>query len=226
VVGLNIPDDFLFYLSAHESCSERIFASAKGLTAKDIEISADPEIALVKKMVYSVQMEVHRMKGFVRLQPLGTHVLYGYLRPRHRIGGHICRHLAGRNPGIIVVLGNQRESWISLFIDGKTINNHGGGLAMSLEEIKSALNCSASHPPSSNFISSNCPSSNCPSQDNQENQQDVETIWKTYYASQYCKERRNIKAFHRRMPKGALKSAGSTMEKNNNGVTLDDFCRE
>jgi hypothetical protein len=48
-------------------------------------------------------------------------------------------------------------------------------------------------------------------------------MWKAYYASQYCRERKDIEAFHRRMPKKALDSAGLTVESNKNGATLDDF---
>ncbi len=80
------------------------------------------------------------------------------------------------------------------------INQHGGSLARSLEEIKSALNCSGD-----------------------QDREDVAAVWEAYYASQYCPERRNIVAFHRRMPKEALASAGLKLERNKNGVTLDDF---
>jgi hypothetical protein len=68
VVGLRVPENFLFYLSAHESCTERLLARALDLTAKDVEISPDPEIVRVRKMVNSVRMEIHRMLGFVRLK--------------------------------------------------------------------------------------------------------------------------------------------------------------
>jgi hypothetical protein len=84
VVGLRVPDNFLFYLSAHEGCTERLLARASDLTAEGVEISPDPEIVRVRKMVNSVRMEIHRMMGFVRLRPLSAHhVLYGYLKPRH-----------------------------------------------------------------------------------------------------------------------------------------------
>lgn len=200
---MRIPVNFLFYLSAHESCTKRLLARASDLTAEDVEISPDPEIVRVRKMVNSVRMEIHRMLGFARLKPLGARVLCGYLKPRHRIGGYIAERFAGRNPGIIVVLGNGSESWISLLLDGKIINHHSGSIARSLEEIKSTLNYSALN--------------------GSKDREDVEAVWKTYYASQYCRERRNIKAFHRRMPGKALDSAGLTLETNKNGVTLDDF---
>ncbi len=200
---MRTPKNFLFYLSAHEGCTKRLLVRAKDLTADDIEISADTDIVRIRKMVNSVRMEIHRMKGFVRLNPLGEQVLYGYLRPRHRIGDHIAEHLARRNPGTIVVLGNPNESWVSLFIDGKIINRHEGEISRTLEEIKSAANC--------------------PSLSREASEKSIEEVWEAYYASQHCPERRNISAFHRRMPRKALDSAGLRLEKNKNGTTLDDF---
>jgi probable DNA metabolism protein len=197
---LNVPENFLFYLSIHESCTEKLLAKAKNLTAEDLEISPDHEIVRMRKMVYSVRMEIHRMKGFVRLKPLGAHVLYGYLKPRHKIGGYVAERFARRSPGVIVILGHSRESWISIFLDGKMISQHGGSLAKSLEEIKSALSCSGDR-----------------------DREDAAAVWEAYYASQYCSERKNIAAFHRRMPMKALSSAGLKPERNKNGVTLDDF---
>ncbi len=197
---MNVPENFLFYLSAHERCTEKLLAKAKDLTAGTLETSPKAEIVRMRKMVYSVRTEVHRMKGFVRLKPLGAHVLYGYLKPRHKIGGYITERFARRSPGVIVVLGHSSESWISILLDGKIISQHGGSLDKSLEEIKSALNCS-----------------------DESNREDVAAVWETYYASQYCPERRNITAFHRRMPKEALASAGLKLERNKNGATLDDF---
>ncbi len=197
---MNVPENFLFYLSAHERCTENLLARAKDLTAEDLETSPKAEIVRMRKMVYSVRTEVHRMKGFVRLKPLGAHVLYGFLKPRHKIGGYVTERFARRSPGVIVVLGHSSESWISILLDGKIISQHGGSLAMSLEEIKSALNYS-----------------------DDRDKEDIAAVWETYYASQYCPQRRNIAAFHRRMPKEALASTGLKPERNKNGATLDDF---
>jgi hypothetical protein len=200
VVGLKVPENFMFYLSAHEQCTKKLLAKAKDLTAVELEISPEPEIVRMRKMVYGVRTEVHRMRGFVRLKPLGSHVLYGYLKPRHKIGSYIAERFARKNPGVIIVLGHSSESWISLYIDdgGRMFSEHDEGLIESLEKIKSALGCF----------------NDC---------EDAEDIWNVYYQSQYCAERRNIEAFHRRMPKKALASAGSVIEQNKNRKTLGDF---
>ena len=142
MAGLKIPDNFLYYLSLHEDCNERLLARAGNLTPEDVEVCIHPEVARIKKMVYAVLGEAHRMKAFVRLQPLGARVLYGFFKPRHRIGEHICDTLARRNAGIIVVLGNGSESWISLCREGRIWRDHSGGMAITLEKLKAALHCS------------------------------------------------------------------------------------
>ena len=79
------------------------------------------------------------MLAFVRLKALGSQVLYGYLKPRHRIGEHVCDYFARRAPGIIVVLGNGSESWISLCRGDRIMRDHGKGMAETLERLRSAL---------------------------------------------------------------------------------------
>ena len=195
---MRIPENFLYYLSMHESCSEPQQCRAEKLTVEDVELSLDPEVVGIRKMIRSVLAEVHRMRAFVRLMPLGDQVLYGYLKPRHETGGDICRFFARRSPFTIIVLGNSLESWISLCADGRLLQGNNGSLEQTLEEINSVFG-------------------------GVEKDRDLEEMWKVYYSSQYSPERRNIKAFHRRMPRDALDRAGLELEQNVNGLTLSDF---
>jgi probable DNA metabolism protein len=198
VAGLKIPDNFLYYLSLHEDCNERLHARAEDLTAGDLEVSLHPEAARIKRMVYAVMGEAHRMKAFVRLSSLGTSVLYGFFKPRHKIGEQICDHFARRNPGIIIVLGNGSESWISIFREGRIWQDHGQGLSESLERLKSALRCS-------------------------EDESNVEGLWQIYYDSQYCPERKKPAAFRRQMPRRDQEAAGLRLVQNRKNATLDGF---
>jgi len=154
-------------------------------------------------MVYAVLGEIHRMKAFVRLKSLGPQVLYGYLKPRHRIGGHISDHFARRNPWIIVVLGNSSESWTSLCREDRIMHYHGKGTGETLERLRSALDCPADGPNADNSS--------------------VDGLWQVYYDSQYCPERKNLLAFRQRMPKRDQNAAGLRQIQNEKGVTLDDF---
>ena len=71
MVSLRIPENFLYYLSMHESCSEPQLCRAEKLTAEDVELSMDLEVVGIRKMIRSVLAEVYRMRAFVRLKPLG-----------------------------------------------------------------------------------------------------------------------------------------------------------
>ena len=198
MVQLRIPENFLYYLSLHKDCKESHLIAAKGLTALDLEVSSCPKAASQRKMVYAVLGEIHRMKAFVRLKVIGNKILCGYLKPRNKIGGHTSEHFARRNPGIIVVLGNGQESWTTLCLDDKVLRDHGGGMAETLERLKSALG--------SSDIDLN-----------------MDSLWQVYYDSQYCPERKNLTTFRQRMPKRDQNAAGLRLIQNKKGVSLDDF---
>lgn len=195
---MRIPENFLYFLSMHESCSEPQLCRAEKLTAEDVELSMDLEVVGIRKMIRIVLAEVYRMRAFVRLKPLDDRVLYGYLKPRHKTGSDICRFFARRSPYTMIVLGNSLESWVSLCASGHVLQGNSGSLEQTLEEISDALG-------------------------RVEKDRDLEEVWKVYYSSQYSPERKNIKAFHRRMPQNVLNRAGLELEQNVNGSTLSDF---
>lgn len=195
---MRVPDNFLYYLSLHTDCSERLLARAGDFTALDLETLPGADARRLRKMVFEVVAETHRMKAFVRLKPQGCHVLYGYLKPKNRIANRVCDHFARRNPGTIIVLGNGRESWISLLCDGRIMREHGSGMTETLEHLASALHDSGKV-------------------------RDVESIWKTYYDSQYCPERKNLRVFRQRMPRKDQDSAGLRLQESKENVTLEDF---
>ena len=197
---MKIPDNFLFYLSMHRECNERLLIRAKEIPAKDLEVSLDRDDIRTKKMVRDVLGEVHRMKAFVRLSTYGGLVLFGYLKPRHRIAEHICDHLARRNAGIIVVLGNGSESWACLCRGNWIWRDYGTGLTQTLERLKAALPPEVCKPGP-----------------------DPEALWQAYYDSQYCPERKNLLAYHKNMPRRDQEAAGLRLVQNKKNATLDDF---
>jgi probable DNA metabolism protein len=205
---MRVPEDFHYYLSMHLDCNERLLARAKRFTPNDLEISADPEAVRLRKMIYAVTGEVHRMLAFVRLKPLGSQVLYGYLKPRHRIGGHVCDHFARRTPGMIAVLGNGRESWISLCREGRIMRDHGQGMNETLERLSSSLDCPADGPDAGNPDMGDL---------------NVDDLWQVYYDSQYCPEKKNLPLFHQRMPRRDQEAAGLRLVQNKKEITLEDF---
>lgn len=195
---MRIPENFLYYLSMHRGCSEQLLHRAERLTPEDIELSPDSEVVRVRKMINSVLADIYRMRAFVRLKPLGNKILYGYLKPRHKTGSDICRYFALRSPYTIIVLGNSLESWVSLYAKEILSSSNGMAMEQTLEELGGVLSSA-------------------------ERDNDIEAIWKVYYSSQYSPERRNLRAFHRRMPRTTLGSACLEVEQNKNGLTLEDF---
>jgi hypothetical protein len=153
------------------------------------------------------------MLAFVRLKPLGSQVLYGYLKPRHRIGGYVCDHFARRTPGMIVVLGNGSESWTALFQQGRIMRDHGEGMTKTLARLRSALDC----PEDGRDVDN-------PDLDNPNaGDFNVDDLWQVYYDSQYCPERKNLGAFHSRMPRRDQEAAGLRLVQNRKEITLEDF---
>jgi probable DNA metabolism protein len=205
---MRVPEDYHYYLSRHLDCNERLLARARGFTPKDLEISTDPDAIRLRKMVSAVMGEVHRMLAFVRLKPLGSQILYGYLKPRHRIGEHVSEHFARRAPGIIIVLGNGSESWISLCREGRIMRDHGQGMADTLERLRQALGLPEEDTDAYNSSISDL---------------NLDDLWQVYYDSQYCPEKKNLAVFHQRMPRRDQDAAGLRMVQNKKEVTLDDF---
>ena len=199
---MKIPDDFLFYLSMHRECNERLLVRAKEIRAEELEVSLERDDIRIKKMVRDVLGEVHRMKAFVRLSTCCDLVLFGYLKSRHRIAELICDHLARRNAGIIVVLGNGSESWACLYRGSRIWRDHGTGLTQTLERLKAAL-------PDDAVTCKPGP--------------DPEALWQAYYDSQYCPERKNLLAYHKNMPRRDQDAAGLRLVQNKKNATLDDF---
>jgi probable DNA metabolism protein len=197
---MRVPENFLFYLSLHENCTQRHLHRAMHLSPMELEISCNPEMRRLKQMVYAVMNEMHKQEAFVRLKPLGPCALYGHLKPRHRIGAHICDHFSRRNPGVMILLGNSRESWIALLWEGKILHGHGDCLQHILNRLRSGMPERSSG--------------------------SAEAIWKVYYGSQYCSERKNLALFRSRMPKRCLKSMGTDLEQSQCHTSLSDFIND
>lgn len=128
----------VFYLKMHRECSERLLFRARMIEEEKIrlELSMDRDDLHIRRMIREVMAEIHRMKAFVRLSMPTEGVLCGYLKPRHRIGEQICDHLARRNEGMMIVLGDGNRSWIALHRDGQIHRARGPGVNESLRRIQ------------------------------------------------------------------------------------------
>jgi len=188
--------NILKYLTCHSACTASIYNFATRLSAADIENARDQKTSSVRSMISAVRLEIHRMRGYVRLAPLGDMVLYGYMKPKHQIGEIVSNIMAHRYPNTIIVLGNSNRSWISLYSSEGVSYMPGGPLERVVAKLKELTNRDVKDVP-------------------------IQNVWDTYYKSQYRPERRNLKYFHKNMTLTSMRSTRSITESNKGGTTLD-----
>ena len=194
---MHAPKEFLRYLALNKDCNISVMNRASILSYEELDVSTDKENIRIKKMVNSVLAEIHLMRGFVRLKPVGERILYGYLKPQHDIGEIVCYFLSKRFPNTVVILGNNARSWTSIYDGKRSYKKEGGALTRAVEDLRELM-------------------------DNEE-EVEVENLWETYYWSQYCDDRRNIKYYKANMPKKYQDAAGIKVARNTGRITLDDF---
>lgn len=191
-------DDFLELLAAHRDSDERLIEGARKLSPLEIETATDPKILRIRRMVRSVQGEIYRMRGFVRLEPRGRKVLWGRMSPYHDIGFQVADFFAKRFAGTIIVLGDGRRSWTSLFAEGGFLHSRGDGLTGSVEELGHLMDIGA-------------------------DEEDVSDLWEVYYNSQDQPRKSGERPFGGRISKRSLRSAGLETEKGSGNKRLTEF---
>ena len=194
---MTFQTNYIEILKLHDKCNKTLLNEVNSLSSRDIEFTTDPFRIRIRKMVNSVLAETHMMKAFVRLKPHGEKVLYGYMRPQHDIWKMTATFFAKRFPGTIVVLGNNKMSWVS-FYDGEEVrHSNGPSLTLTLEAFKAPQNGVANS--------------------------SVDMLWNTYYWSQYRPEAKNTPYFKHNMPDRYVSEAGIRADTDSGGTTLDDF---
>ncbi|MCK5024244.1 MAG: DUF4130 domain-containing protein [Thermoplasmata archaeon] len=191
------PTNFINLLKMHEKCNDSIIRKASGICPDDIDLSTDPEVIKIRKMVNSVLGENHMMKSFVRLKPQGERILYGYMRPRHDVWLRVGSFFARRFPDTVIVLGNNTKSWVGLY-NGNTIkHSQAKSLTSTLKELESILG--------------------------NDTVEDPKELWDTYYWSQYRPEAKNTKYFKQNVRQKYMKAVGLHADTDSGRTTLDQF---
>ncbi len=192
------PDYYLYLLSLHKDITDSFMQKAVRSVERGEESSRlDPTANKFRKMAWGVLNEIHYLRSFARLNPLGDNVLHGFIKPEHDIGMSVSTYLAKRNPGMVIVVGNYQKSWVSFF-DGREVHRSvEGPVSKVLDEFEAKLG--------SNDTSN------------------VEELWKTYYWSQYCDERRNIRYFSQVMPKKYRKSTALVVEGKSRLASIEKY---
>ncbi len=191
------PTNFLQILEKHEKCNNTILRKASDICPNDIDLSTDPEIIKIRRMVNSVLGENHMMKSFVRLKPQGQRVLYGYMKPQHDVWLMVSTFFASRFPGTVIVLGNNTKSWVSIYEGNRIRHSKAKSLTSTLKELEEIFGESDIEEP--------------------------DKLWDTYYWSQYRPEAKNTKYFKQNVRQKYMKAVGLHADTDNGLKTLDDF---
>ena len=226
--------ELLRRLAAHRDSNHRLMARARTLSPEEMEASTDPEVLRIRRMALAVRGEVCRMRGFIRLAPLGDRVLWGRISPHHDIGFEISDFFARRFPGKLIVLGDGRRSWSSLYAGGALLHQEGCGLAATLAEISGIMDLSAQG--GEEEEEGRQGSEERGGKDQAETKVEPQHIgadegagtaaadlWAVYYRSQDVPPKAGGRRYGGRISRRALRSAGLDAEKGGGSAKLQDF---
>jgi hypothetical protein len=226
--------ELLRRLAAHRDSNDRLMARARTLSPEEMEASTDPEVLRIRRMALAVRGEVCRMRGFIRLAPLGDRVLWGRISPHHDIGFEISDFFARRFPGKLIVLGDGRRSWSSLYAGGALLHQEGCGLAATLAEISGIMDLSAQG--GEEEEEGRQGSEERGGKDQAETKVEPQHIgaeegagtaaadlWTVYYQSQDEPRKAGGRRYGGRISRRGLRSAGLDAEKGSGSAKLQDF---
>ncbi len=224
--------ELLRRLAAHRDSNDRLMDRARTLSPEEMEASTDPEVLRIRRMALAVRGEVCRMRGFIRLAPLGDRVLWGRISPHHDIGFEVADFFARRFPGKLIVLGDGRRSWSSLYAGGALLHQEGCGLAATLAEISGIMDLSAEGGEEEGRQGSEEKGGKDQAETKVEPQHigaeegagtAAADLWTVYYQSQDEPRKAGGRRYGGRISRRALRSAGLDAEKGSGSAKLQDF---
>lgn len=223
--------DLLRLLAAHRDSNARLMARARTLSPEEVDASTDPQVLRIRRMALAVRGEVCRMRGFVRLAPLGDRVLWGRIPPHHDVGFEVADFFARRFPGKMIVLGDKKRSWSSLYAGGDILHEVGGVLSTTLAEISRIVDLRFEGGEEGREVSEE-------KGGEERDEKEVEPqhigaeegagtaaadLWSVYYLSQDVPRRAGGRRYGGRISRRALRSTGLDAEKEGGSARLQDF---
>ncbi len=199
VVELSLNKRNIALLKANKDSNRSDLKLAKKIDEERLHKAKEEDIIRMRKLIREVGREIHKMKGFVRLKHIGKKLKFGYIKPEHEIGEMVTEWFANRFPGIIIVLGNEKESWISIKAEEKFETEKSGSLENTVKQLSDHLHVKG--------------------------KVDFGNLWEKYYESQYSDERKNKKLFKKNMPEKFRKRAENNVENRFKNKTLEEFRR-
>ncbi len=194
---MTLPDRDIELLKANHDVRQKDIELAEKIDKDDLHTTTDEELLRVRDLIKEVGREIHKMKGFVRFKHVGKKLKYGYMKPENHIGFMVSEWFADRFPGIVIVLGNEKESWVSIRTEKGVESEKSGDLKSTVEELAEMLGA--------------------------ETEKDFQDLWENYYESQYADERKNLELFEKNMPRKYRKRARNTTEERFYEEELDEY---
>ncbi len=184
-------------LKANKNTEREDIRLAEEIDDDALQTARKDEIIRIRELIRETGREIHMLKGFIRFKRLGEKVKCGYMKTEHEVGFIVVDWFAKRFPGKVIVLGNEEESWVSIYTEEGVSHEKSGSLESTLDELKEELDM--------------------------EKKKDFTEVWERYYESQYSERRKNEELFRKNMPKKYMKRAGNKVERKFESQILDDF---
>ncbi len=194
---MSLPKRDLELLKANRRVKKEDIELAKKIEKEDLHTATDESLLRVRGLIREAGREMHNMKGFVRFKHMGKKLKYGYMKPEHHIGFMISEWFANRFPGVVIVLGNEKESWVSIRTEKGVESEESEDIKSTVEKLADVLGL--------------------------ETEKDFQGLWENYYKSQYADERKNIELFEKNMPAKFRKRARNITENRFYEKTLDEL---
>ena len=84
------------YLLMNKNVPPILLEISTKISWHELNTSADSEIVKIRRKVGEVRSEIHRMRGFVRFNSINDKILFGYMKPEHKIGRLVADIFARR----------------------------------------------------------------------------------------------------------------------------------
>jgi probable DNA metabolism protein len=182
------------------------------------EIEKEPIVALEnslsdtgKKManrVREVQKEYHRQRSFLRLDCTQNGIVSAEVECHHNIEKMVLKHLHERFPGKIIIIHSKFKKLTFIF-DGIDYTTTEESLNDVEKKFGGIIERSMQNSPNNEA----------------EKENNVKSVFKTYYESQYIDSRYNPRYFHKFMTKKNLTSSNQDVEQSAFNRSLEEFLR-
>jgi probable DNA metabolism protein len=182
----------------HRDFSYSLMIAVEKQSIELVKAMATDEARRLYNMHRQVSCEIHRLESFTRLNISKKGILYGSISPEHNVEEPVLNFFKNRFPAFIILIESKKKELCYVSKPGQKYTIIKKTLSETLVSIELDI--------PDNKIAHELVNNNS------DINSDDEDIWRTFYETQYIKERRNKRYFHKSMPRKILKGAGLATE--------------